>query len=200
MDSQALAQNYADKRGLKVADVLADWDRKKNESISNGLLIHSLFDNYFTTKIIPGQANNAQERVAINFIKDFFQTNRLAPQEAELIVYNEECDCATLIDSIVRDRSGLYYIIDWKTDRAIKDQNYGRYLLPPYSLLPDHDLMKHKLQLNFQKQLCTEYQIEGMYIGHIAETGYRLIPVDDMSLHLPTFCIDPGMVQGDLPF
>lgn len=200
VDGEALAKDYAAKRGLDPVEVQAEWNRKRDESMANGTLIHGMFEHYFNTKEIPVFVKTAQEVIAQKFMREFFVTNRLVPQECELIVYSEQHDCATLLDSIVKDRSGQYYLIDWKTDKVIKDNSYGRYLKSPFNLLPDHDLMKHKLQLNFQKQLCTEYPIAGMYIGHIAETGYRLIPVEDMELNLDVFCAPPPMIQEDLPF
>ncbi|MES2428282.1 MAG: hypothetical protein V4560_14980 [Bacteroidota bacterium] len=196
VDSERLAINYAAKNNMQVADVLAMWAKKADESRARGTSIHAIFDAYAQTKHCP-LPNTATEVVAVKFIKDFFETNRLVPVESELIAYNEEYDCATLIDCVVRDRSGLHYIIDWKTDAVIKNQNYGRYMLPPFNMLPDHPLMQHELQLNFCKQLCVDYQIKGMYIGHIADTGYRLLPVQDMELNLASFCTAP---QVDLPF
>lgn len=187
VDSNELAEKYVAKHGGIVADVLKQWGDKAKTSLERGIKVHGIFDEYIQDKTIKVYAGTGATLVALKFINDFFVSGRLTPVASEIIAYNEQHNCATLIDCIVKDKAENHYIIDWKTDEVIKNNSYGKRMKIPFNILPDHPLQKHKLQLNFCKSLCTDYKIAGMFIGHIGLENYKLIPVEDMNLNLAAF-------------
>jgi len=150
VDSNEIATKYAAKHGETPEHWIAVWRAKADRSTALGTAVHSIFDQYIQSGQIPATVGpDNREAVAIKFIKDFFETGRLEPIESEAIAYSEEYNCATLIDCIAKNQFGQKFIIDWKTDEVIEDNNYGRYMKPPFGMLPEHDLQKHKLQLNW---------------------------------------------------
>lgn len=186
VDSNELAEKYVKKHGGDVATVLKQWKDKADKSRERGIKVHNIFDEYVQLQKVP-TATDGAALVASKFIIDFFVSKRLVPIASEIIAYSEANNCATLIDCIAQAHDERKYIIDWKTDEVIKENNYGRYMKPPFNILPDHDRQKHELQLNFCKSLCTDHVIDGMFIGHIGTEAYKLIPVPDMQLNLAAF-------------
>ena len=172
-DSDKMAEKYAIKHGLDKESVLKEWEKKGKDSLIQGKLIHSIFENY----ILNGEINNTQqyekEQAALRFISEYFETGRLIPVECENVVYNE--NIASQIDCIVKDKNGNHYILDWKTNSKIETNSYGKYMLKQYCDIPDSSFYHYSLQLSIYKELYKEHEIKDCYIVHIKENDFEFI-------------------------
>jgi len=170
-DADLQSKKYAAKHGLEQSEVLAAWKEKAEVSRNNGTAVHEVLESYCNTGKILVYGICEKEKVAVKFIKDFFQT-RLTPIETELIVYNDHV--ASQIDCIARNTQGEYFILDWKTNAEIKKDGWGRTMLSPYNHLPDASYYHYSLQLAIYKSLCP-YEIKDSFIVHFLENDYSIL-------------------------
>lgn len=180
-DSGRISKAYALKHGLKQEDVLKEWKDKADKSVKQGTEIHSIFENYTLSNQIIDVPGNPKAKVARQFINDYFKTGRLTPVETEMIVYDELY--ASQIDSIVKDERDNHFILDYKTNKEIKQSSFaGAMMLPPFDYLQDCDYSHYSIQTSFYKKLCKEYEIKGCYIIHIDTNSYKFIKPLKISL------------------
>lgn len=98
-----------------------------------------------------------------------------------MIVYDESY--ASQIDSIVKDGRGNYFILDYKTNKEIKQCSFtGAMMLAPFDYLQDCDYSHYSIQISFYKKLCKEYKIKDCFIIHIDTNSYKFIKPLNISL------------------
>jgi ATP-dependent exoDNAse (exonuclease V) beta subunit len=169
-DSDLIAERYAKKNGLDKLKVLAEWKEEGERSLKAGNACHSIIENYINTGKIEEYGISPKEKVSVKIIEDLFLTERLIPVEAECIVYNDFL--ASQIDCVCRNKEGDIFILDWKTNKKISKDSYGKYMLDTYSYLPDSTYYHYSLQLKIYEKL---YPVKGSYIVHIEDESYSLI-------------------------
>jgi ATP-dependent exoDNAse (exonuclease V) beta subunit len=173
-DSIPIATAYAEKNGMNVDDVLKMWKAKSEASLVNGTAVHKVFEDYITYKTINTSGKHHKEEIAVKFIKEIFETNRLIPIEAELIVYED--NLAGQIDCIAKNEKDEYYILDWKTNEKIEKESFkGKTMFEPYDGLFDCNYYHYSLQTRLYQRLCKEYNITDAYIVHIGLDDYCII-------------------------
>lgn len=172
-DTDSIAEKFAAKNGLNKQNVLDMWKKESEISLENGVAVHELIENYILTSNINLTGKYKKELLANKFINEFFITKRLIPVECEYIVYNNTL--ASQIDCIAKNLKNEYFILDWKTNKSISNNGYGKYMLPPYSHYPDANLFHYKIQLDLYRSMCTEYRIKECFIVHFDNNDYKLI-------------------------
>jgi ATP-dependent exoDNAse (exonuclease V) beta subunit len=180
-DSIPIATDYAAKHGLNVDDVLSMWKVKSEASLVNGTAVHKVFEDYVIEKIIKTTGKYPKEEIAVKFIKEFFETKRLIPVDAEVIVY--EGNIAGQIDCIAKNDKDEYFILDWKSNEKIEKESFrGKTMFPPYDNLFDCNYYHYSLQTRLYQRLCTQYSIKDAYIVHIGQDNYNVMRAIDISL------------------
>lgn len=179
-DSEAVATAYALKNGLQKEEVMAEWAEKGRVSLENGTAVHNVFEDYIKKRQINLTGRYPKEVVALRFIQEIFETGRLTPVEAEMIVYDQIAGIASQIDCLAMDRQRNYYILDWKTNSSISRDGWGKIMKQPFGIYPDASFYHYSIQVNFYKRLCKEYPISGAYIVHIDFEDYTLMKAEDM--------------------
>ena len=174
-DADGMAEKYALKHGLIKEDVLKKWKDEGDLSCINGTLVHDVFEKYICENIISISGNNEKEKVAVKFINDFFLTKRLTPIDAEIVVYDEKAGLASMIDCIAKNEKDEYFILDWKTNKKIETNGYGKSMLPPYNKLPDANFFHYSLQLYLYRKMYKEHDILGAYIVHIDTDSFNIM-------------------------
>lgn len=172
-DSDSIAEKFAKKNGLIKEDVLLKWKQEAELSIKNGQACHSLIENYILNGKIQLLGVCEKEKVAKKFIEDYFLTEKLTPIGCEEIVYNETI--ASQIDCIVKNKKGEFFIIDWKTNKKIDTDSWGKFMLPPYNSTPDCSFYHYSLQLSLYKDMYNENEIKDCYIVHLDNENYKII-------------------------
>ncbi len=166
------ARKESIKTGESILSILKRWKDKADSSILQGNAVHKVFEDF----IIEGKAQTSIEfpktLVAAKFIQEVFKSKRLTPVAAEYIVYNEQQGLATMIDCICKHPSGHYVQLDWKSNESITRQNYGKYMLEPYNILPDCTYYHYSMQVAKAAQLCVDYDIKESFIVHIKNEDY----------------------------
>jgi ATP-dependent exoDNAse (exonuclease V) beta subunit len=175
-DSDKIAEKYAKKHKLNKEDVLKQWEEESLRSVTHGIAVHEIIENYCETGLIKLKNISDKEKVAIKFIDEIFKTKRLIPVEVEKIVYNDVV--ASQIDCIAKNEKGEYFILDWKTNKSISKFSYNKFMLPPFNNIPDSNFYHYSLQLSIYKQLCTDYNITNCYIIHFDNEDYNIIEID----------------------
>lgn len=179
-DSDRIATAYALKHDLDKDEVLASWEKERQESANNGTGVHRIFEDYILTgELKEDTAQFPKEKQAIEFIKDFFKTGRLIPIETELICYNEKL--ATQIDCISKNKKGEHFILDWKTNKRIDHISYkDQRMISPFTKYPDCNFYHYSLQVKLHKILCKEYDIKQSFIVHLLDYGYQVLETADI--------------------
>ena len=121
---------------------------------------------------------NLKKEVALQFINDFFITERLIPIESEFIVYNDFL--AGQIDMVCKDQEGNFYIVDFKTNEKIDTYSYGKKMKGVFSHLDDSNYFHYCLQLSIYKKMLKEYEINKTFLVHITAEKYNFIECHDV--------------------
>lgn len=124
VDFDQVAAKYAEEHRLDKFKVLAEWKEKGRVSRENGIEVHKVIENYIIHGDLEPKTGVKKESLAIDFIKDFFVSNRLKPVECELVVYNDKL--ASQVDCIAQNAAGEYFLFDWKTNETIKRDSFGK--------------------------------------------------------------------------
>ena len=179
-DKDKISKNYAKKHGLKQKDVLAEWKRKADESCVMGTYVHNIFEDF-----IDGKERGdidfikyPKSKIALNVIEDLFVSERLTPVETELIVYNDKY--AGQIDCIAKNEKGEYFILDWKTNKEIKQSNSWQSMKGLFKVYDDCNFNHYSIQLRAYQKMCKEYDIKDCFIVHIKENDYEVFTARDI--------------------
>ena len=181
-DADAVAEKFAKKNGLDKNELLKKWKLEGEQSCINGSAVHNIFERYILNREILVTGKYEKEKVAVKFIKEIFSTKRLIPVDAEIVVYNEELNVASMIDCIAKNEKDNYFILDWKTNKTIETNGYRKNMLPPFNKLPDANFYHYSLQLSLYKKMYTEHLISGIYIVHIDSNSYKIIKAEEIEI------------------
>jgi ATP-dependent exoDNAse (exonuclease V) beta subunit len=180
-DIDSVAEKFAKKHGLDKLELIKKWNEEGKASIKNGTSVHFVFENYILHDKIIFNGITDKEWIASKFIDDVFKSEKLIPVHAEYLIYDEELGLASMIDCIAKNNKNEYFILDWKTNKKIDKNSYGKYMLPPYSKYPDSSFYHYSLQLSLYRKMLKDFDIKDCYIVHISDTDYSFIkyePID----------------------
>lgn len=180
-DIKSVAENFAKKHNLDKNELILKWEKEGIESIKQGTQVHELLDNYFLNGIIENKNNTTKCDIAIKIIYDFFKTNRLVCVHSEYLIYDEYLGLASMIDCIVKNKDGDYFILDWKTNKKIEKNGYGKKMLYPFNNYPDSSFYHYSLQLSLYKRMLKNFNIKDCFIVHISESDYKFINYLDIN-------------------
>ena len=193
-DSDFWSKKIALKENTTQEVILKKWKEKAFKSTEIGTAIHKIFEDYtnskycFTNGRLDFEYNklksefmadfNLKKEVALQFINDFFITERLIPIESEFIVYNDFL--AGQIDMVCKDQEGNFYIVDFKTNEKIDTYSYGKKMKGVFSHLDDSNYFHYCLQLSIYKKMLKEYEINKTFLVHITAEKYNFIECHDV--------------------
>ena len=192
-DSDFFSKKIALRDNKTQEQVLKEWSDKAKKSCDIGTAIHKIFEDYTNKKYriisdnlifdfldLPIEYTIEfleKSKIAINFINDFFITNRLIPIHSEYIVYDN--NLAGQIDLICKDKNDNYYILDFKTNDKIETYSYNKKMKGIFNFLNDSSFYHYCLQLSIYKQMFDK-DIKGLYLIHITKEKYKLIECVDI--------------------
>jgi ATP-dependent exoDNAse (exonuclease V) beta subunit len=161
---------------------LAEWENNKNQACDFGTRIHEFCEkllltlqshkdsnqliDYFkshpvprVSEIIPSTSAYDKEDVvkllASREVYTLFQ--RYEFLEAERVIFSVDLGLAGTIDLLMRDpKTGVVYILDWKTNKKISSENRWQKGLEPIDHLDDCAISHYGLQLSVYQYLLIE--------------------------------------------
>lgn len=198
-ESEKLAEQYALKRGLNTADVLADWDYKRDFSTVKGSAVHLFAENYWNNKIFPYDPTIAINKFGVDDVKDKYETctkhflnfyedakQNLIPVKMELVVGDLDYGIGGMVDCFFYNKkSKMYEIYDYKTNKEIKLRNhFGQRFSSPISHLDVCEINTYSLQLSLYKHIIeknTNIKIGNNYLVWINENNdnYKIYQCKD---------------------
>lgn len=203
-DTQNIAEEYANKRGLKTEDVIALWDQKRDISTIKGTLIHEYAENFWMNKVFPYNDKDIIKRFGTDLIVEPFEkckkifhkfyeeaSTNLLPVKMEWVVGDLDYNIAGMIDCIFYNKkSKCLEIYDYKTNKEIKIKNdFDQRFSNPISHLDICELNTYSLQLSLYKHIIeknTDLKIGNCYLVWINEssTSYRIFQTKDFTAEI----------------
>jgi len=203
-ETQIMAEAYAKRRGLKVEDVIADWDLKRDVSTVKGTAVHNMAENWWNNKAFPYDPYVALKQFGIDIIKEKYDkcellfkkfwadaSENLVPVKMELVVGDDEYGIAGMVDCLFWNKKSQWLEIwDYKTNKEIKtSNNYGNKMLHPISHLDECEMNTYSLQLGLYKHIImknTNLKIGNCYLIwiHEANDNYKIMKCHDYEAEL----------------
>ena len=170
-------------------EVLAEYERKRDEAAEKGTLLHNQIDSFFKCKDF--KSNSKEFNLFLKFFNDEIKTRNIEFIDAEKKILYDEHNIAGTIDCLFKNKdTGNYIILDWKrSTKLIIDGNpilygYG-FALSELKHLDNSSYYKYCLQQNFYKYILEKkynMKISSMklIVLHEIYENYHLIPVKNM--------------------
>lgn len=187
-DREGISKMSAIKAGVSQEEILAQWDKKRDDSIDHGNRIHNAIEQYIRTTEISAD-NQDLKPMILSIAKDMAQYYRIFPEE---IIANQEHLIAGKTDNRLQCTSHKNSVIDFSDFKTNLSKGilykcpYGKYMLGPLSHLQDCNYNKYSLQISTYAHL---YQVNtGAKIGQLSiifippsnPLGWYKIPVPFM--------------------
>jgi len=178
-DREGVSKMSAKKHGVSQEDILAEWDKKRDDAIDHGNRIHNNLEVYMkTTQVLDG--NEDLLPLCKSISGEYSKYYRTFQEE---IIFSEEHRLAGKTDNRFQLTSSSKSIIDFgdfKTNlsNGIQYENkYGQYMTGPLSHLQDCNFNKYALQLSgysYLYQLATGCKIGSLHILFIPPENFLM--------------------------
>jgi len=189
-DEMAVAFNTAQKKGVTIESVLADWAYTRDTACRFGTRTHEIAEDCLLGRNPRNAPEHKKERDTFTQAWNaacYFKTNAKI-LAVEQIVFSVDMGIAGTIDFLAQDSAGVIWIMDWKTNKEIKTANaYGNKGLTPIEHLDECEMVKYGLQLSlyeaimrYEKYLQPRQQVKRAIV-HLTETGWQVIETEDFA-------------------
>ena len=179
-DAPRMAARVAKRDGREVADVVAEWNNKRDTACEFGTRTHEIAEAVLLQQTAPHQPRDERETRAFFLATDYAETLRTWANENGGQVYVERvvADPANLLAGTIDlqvDFADCTWLIDWKTNASLtKSYGKGR---GPIKHLDDSNRTKYGLQLSTYETIIREhYNVNGPVfrrLVHIDHDGGR---------------------------
>ena len=178
-DADYWAAKKAEERGVTVAEIRAEWDKKRDESIAKGNAVHAHIE-----QVLKGESPAADpflglleplpEVAAFDALWQKFSPV-IEPVHVEWVIGDEELGIAGTVDALFRDRrTGKHHIWDWKTNSRFNTDNKFQRLKAPFDDVPECELTNYSLQVSLYRLIIernTGLDMGDSYIVHFSRDG-----------------------------
>ena len=171
-EKEAIAKRKAQKEGRHWQDLISEWEATAAEACTLGTRVHEncehqFLDRYDQLNVARHEKEKALMASAYLFTED--KKKRFEFVESEKVVFSTRFELAGTIDLIMKDpNTGIYWILDWKTNREIKYEGFrGERGFFPVNHLQHCNFNHYSLQLSLYEQILLEenYFPEGTRFG-----------------------------------
>jgi hypothetical protein len=198
-DAEFFAKRKADSLGVPKQQILDEWKAKGDFACDKGTLVHLYMEQMMSMKEfeIPKKLNRPDvvdafrqtKGICNKFLHESYSS--LEHISAEQLVGCPDWKITGMLDEIVRNRhTGEYYIIDWKTNKAINKTS--RYMLTgSLSHLDSSEMTVYSLQLGLYKKILEKYtdiKIAACFICHLPldADDYKMYKTKDYDKEINT--------------
>ena len=173
-DRQGISMAMAKGSKAKQAEILAEWDRKRDSSIERGNWIHDNLEKFHKLGICDDALSPVVQQIKPLY-KDYFRVY------TEVLVSNSEYKVAGQTDLVVqrqRSKNSLYDFYDYKTNESKGIQfdsigrkkhpwsHYNKFFLHPLDHIENCNYNRYSLQLSLYA--CIAQRQYGIHIGRLA--------------------------------
>ena len=195
-----IASKVAGKRGISVEDVIAEWDRNRDEACAFGTRVHETCED-----VLLGRTTFRNEPKSDKEKRTFDQAKAMAEKiksrvdvvAVEKIIFDIDLKIAGTADLLVRNReTGGLVILDWKTNQSIDMVNsYGDKMDGVLSQMDDCNFNVYSLQLSLYEYLMRKRGFVPdipmkKAIVHVTETEGRMVQCADYGMQVRDVIID----------
>jgi len=167
-DRMGISKMSAIKKGISQEEILADWDKKRDDSIDHGNRVHHALERYEQSMVILPEDEDLRPMI-LSVTKQYAHYYRCYQ---EVCLYDSEHMIAGTSDKVLQCTShpkSVFDLSDYKTNlsKGIQFKNdYGQYMLGPLSHLQDCNYNKYALQLSIYSYLLQKKT--GCKIGQLS--------------------------------
>jgi ATP-dependent exoDNAse (exonuclease V) beta subunit len=171
-DKDYWSKNKAEKYGIKVDELLKNWQEKNDRANQVGSATHDWIENYFNGiwQNLPTDIDviDRINKFNILYAKHLY---KLKPVKFELRVFSKKYPLAGTIDSIFLYKGNLF-ILDWKTNSEFKHDKHPRgkfqKLLKPLENEYQNHLNEYSIQVGLYSIILKEwgFDVKGAYLAH----------------------------------
>jgi hypothetical protein len=180
-DRMGISKMSAAKKGVSQEEILAEWDKKRDDSIDHGNRIHHALERYEKSTTILPEDEDLRPMI-LSVTKQYSHYYRCYQ---EVCLYDTEFMIAGTSDKVLQCTSSpksIFDLSDYKTNlsKGIQFKNdYGQYMLGPLSHLQDCNYVKYSLQLSIYSYLLQKKT--GCKIGQLS---IHYIPAHNYLYHV----------------
>lgn len=185
-DADRIAGYVAKSRGISKAEVLQEWEDKKNAACNKGNRVHDFGENYgyslIDRDILSSTPSDLYEKAVLAFWDSI--PDHIEPFMFELKMFSVELGIAGTADIILYNtRTGKFIIADYKTNIDLFKNYKGKTLLSPMNNLLDNPYNKYQIQLSLYQHLFEQcgFEVEGRKIIWLKPDGtFDMYNTDDL--------------------
>ena len=196
-DSEHIAPRVAAKRGVTTAEILKEWKDIADAACRFGTRVHECAEDTMRGNPLRNTPEDAREEEAFKQAVSVAEKIKAKYEilGIEKVTFVERLRLAGTIDLFVRslrkDGSYKYWILDYKTNKRIEQDNpYQKFGYPPFQDMPDNNFSHYTIQLNvYQKMLQLNGDIPaGAEVGrallHITPAGAFPYKIPDIQMQI----------------
>lgn len=180
-DRNGNADRIAKRDCRSVAAVLAEWDAKSQAALVKGNTVHGV-----AQRVLMGGEGLDEECLEARIWVEWWGEVKtcLVPLAVEKVVGDLGLGVAGTLDAVMYSgKTDKTHVFDWKTGGKFETENrWGRYLLPPFSDLPDNELHRYSLQVSLYRLILERNMVAG-WPGSGMGSGWILHLKDKATLH-----------------
>ena len=178
-----ITKKCAQKRGLTVEALKAQWKEKADNSCLFGTKIHETCEDVLLNNKLRRTPDNERERLSMEVAQKAAKKvlERAEIVGIEKIIFDETLKIAGTMDLFIKSKKdGRLWIVDWKTNEKIETYNtFKNFGLPPIEHIPSTNYGHYDMQLNLYEYILKKvgYVDKNENIGkcliHITEKGSK---------------------------
>lgn len=197
-----IAAKVAEKRNITAAEVIAEWNKNRDEACVFGTRVHETCEDVLlgrsTFRNTPQSDVEArtmeQAKILASRIK-----SKMEIVAVEKILFDIDLKIAGTADLIARNpQNGELFIMDWKTNKSIDMTNaYGEKMSGVFSYLDECSFNTYSMQLSLyeyimikRKFVVNDRRPIRKLLLHVTETSGNVIPCANFNMEIRDLIID----------
>ena len=198
----SIAERVAAKRNITADEVIAEWDRNRDEACAFGTRVHETCEDVLLGKSVfrnsPQSEKEArtmeQAKILAGRIKE-----KMEIVAVEKILFDINLKIAGTADLIVRNpHNGELFLLDWKTNQTIDMSNqYGEKMSGIFSYMDECNFNTYSLQLSLYEYIIKKRKFLPLgtqpikkYLLHVTENEGKAIRCADFGIEVRDLIID----------
>lgn len=183
-NTEIMSEAVANRDNILKENVIAKWDKERDNSIIKGNSVHYFAEEYLKNKNL--KPITKQQELVVSFLNSIPSYIQIVFSELQMyhkkFMFGGTCDLL-----LYNTLTGKFILLDWKTNKDIHKNYKGQTLLLPFNHLLDTPFNKYQLQLSYYQILLQQIEnleIEDRKIVWFKDTGYEMYSCKDYTKEL----------------